>query len=115
MTKSTIDILKDDYPQIPAKILEALDAADINRTQIMLCTYILRQTYEDNRSAAPIYFREFGYLKNVSLPWIKNQLRLLIERKIVICLEENPGEIGFYIINPKVSEWEAKRPYNQKA
>ncbi|NLD46580.1 MAG: replication protein [Clostridiaceae bacterium] len=114
MPKSIINILKDDYPQIPAEILNALATADINRTQEMLCIYILRQTYEDNRSAAPFYFKEFGYLKNVRLPFIKNQLRLLIERKIVICIEESPGDIGFYMINPDVSEWEAKRPYNQK-
>lgn len=106
MTKSLITRLEDDFTEVPVEIHDALQAAKINRTQKILCTYILRLTYAGDRSAAPIGFREFGYLKNLSLPWIKNQLKLLVERKIVICLEERPGNIGIYMINPDVAEWE---------
>ena len=56
----------------------------------------------------------FSYLKTLSVPWIKKQLKLLADRKIVLCLEERPGNIEVYIINPEVSEWKAKRPYNKK-
>jgi len=103
------------YPEIPAEIHNALLAAKINLTQRMLCNYILRLTYEGDRTAAPIGFNEFSYLKTLSVPWIKKQLKLLADRKIVLCLEERPGNIGIYIINPKISEWKTKRPYNKKA
>ena len=115
MNDQELDIYPYNYPEIPAEIQAALLAAKINLTQRMLCNYILRLTYGGDRTTAPIGFSEFSYLKTLSVPWIKKQLKLLADRRIVLCLEERPGNIGIYIINPEISEWKAKRPYNKKA
>lgn len=109
MDKPEIDIYAYGYTEIPFDIFDALIFIKKDRIQHDLCMHILMQTYQGDGEAAFLDLNEFAFLSRTSLSWVQKRLRRLIERRIVLCMEERPGNIGIYKINPEISEWHDKR------
>ncbi|NLD46581.1 MAG: hypothetical protein GX660_05205 [Clostridiaceae bacterium] len=101
------------HEPIPNSVFYSLTISDTNITQYAMCLNILHRTYGEELNAVPISLNEFAaYIKEDDPAEIKKQLQPLIDRRIVFCLEVKPGNIGYYKINPDITQWDDKNLQN---
>lgn len=94
------------FTMYPNHILEAINQSDMTKTQIKICSHIIRQTYGWHRKWAVITHEEFAYACATSRQSISRQLQPLINGNVAFTLNKKPFQASAYKMNENIYTWD---------
>lgn len=110
MPKGDREILKadteDGYTPLANLILEALAMAKMSGVQKGICMFLFRRTYGWGIKEDAITLREFAEAVDSSITYVSKQLKQLIEWKVIIRTNYEPGKTPTYTFNTRVAQWD---------
>ena len=98
---------EDGYTRIANVLLQALCAVKLNGTQQNIINYIIRKSFGWGRTEVAISLDEFAKNCDTTKQYISRQLKVLVDKKIVIRCEYQPGKTPVYKINTLIAEWDS--------
>ena len=98
--------LEDGYTKLSNLILEVLSIAKLSGIQKGICLYLFRRSYAWNTKQARITLDEFAHACDSSRSYISQQLKTLVEGRVIIRSDYNPGKVPLYSFNTRVSQWQ---------
>lgn len=98
---------EDGYTRIANVLLQALCAVKLNGTQQNIINYIIRKSFGWGRTEVAISLDEFAKNCDTTKQYISRQLKVIVDKKIVIRCEYQPGKTPVYKINTLIAEWDS--------
>lgn len=94
------------FTKVENSLLEALAFCQLSGVQMGICLFILRRTAGWGKNEDAISLREFAEATGSSNFYISEQLKKLINYKVIVRFAYEPGKVPSYSINQEISEWD---------